>query len=123
MLEVKPNLIVIRYPNKKLNPNQRLHWAAKLEAKNNQKTEAFYAAKKANLTFAIDVKKRLGLKIVFHRADARAFDIDNAFASLKAALDGISQALGINDSKFRPITLDVGNDRDGTVKIYLHEQL
>jgi len=36
-----------------------------------------------------------------------AGDIDNMLSSCKAALDGISKALGTNDKHFRPITIDM----------------
>lgn len=35
-------------------------------------------------------------------------DLDNAYAAMKPTLDGIAQALEIDDSLFRPVLLDWG---------------
>ena len=46
-----------------------------------------------------------GLTITFTAPDKRRRDMDNLLASLKSGLDGVSQALGVDDQHFEPITL------------------
>lgn len=44
------------------------------------------------------------VSMMFHPAQNRQRDIDNCQAMMKAALDGVAQALGVNDSMFRPVS-------------------
>lgn len=83
-------------------PNRKngQHWAVTQTAKNKAKSDAFYLTKAHG---AIDVSN--GLKITFYTPDKRRRDVDNLLASLKPALDGFSEALGIDDSNFNPILL------------------
>ena len=48
---------------------------------------------------------------MFHPAQNRQRDLDNCQAMMKAALDGISDALGVNDSIFRPVSM-IGEKRN-----------
>lgn len=44
--------------------------------------------------------------------------MDNALASIKAGIDGISEAWGVNDKMFRPILIDMGPvEKNGRVEI------
>ena len=51
------------------------------------------------------------LRVTFHAPTKRCYDLQNALSALKADFDGIADALGINDSKFDPITLARGSVR------------
>src|SRR3546814_1588637 len=42
----------------------------------------------------------LGLAIEFYPPDARRRDLDNMLASVKHAIDGIAEAIGVDDSRF-----------------------
>jgi crossover junction endodeoxyribonuclease RusA len=59
----------------------------------------------------IDTEENLPLRITFAPPDARRRDLDNAYASMKAALDGMADALGMNDRLFHPVTLDWEHQR------------
>jgi crossover junction endodeoxyribonuclease RusA len=48
------------------------------------------------------------MTITFHPPDARRRDRDNMIASCKALMDGLSDALGVDDAYFIP-TYAVGN--------------
>ena len=45
------------------------------------------------------------VSMMFHPKQNRQRDLDNCQAMMKAALDGIAQALGVNDSMFRPVSM------------------
>ena len=64
--------------------------------------------------------ERVHVRVTFHPPDMRARDLDNMFASIKGGLDGLADALGIDDSWFRPVTIDVADYVGGMVKISLH---
>lgn len=76
---------------------------AKKKAKNDAwgLTKAVMAAmdiRSGAMTGPIDVS------LMFHPAIDRGRDIDNFQARMKAALDGIALALGVNDTHFRPVS-------------------
>jgi crossover junction endodeoxyribonuclease RusA len=57
--------------------------------------------------------------ITFHPPDKRKRDLDNCLASFKAGLDGIADALGVNDCQFK-LSLEMGSPiKGGEVEIYL----
>jgi len=43
--------------------------------------------------------------ITFIQPDRRARDRDNLLAACKPMLDGVADALGVNDSQFEPMTI------------------
>ncbi len=61
----------------------------------------------------------LALTVTFMRKDKHFYDLQNAFSAAKNHLDGIADALGIDDSKFEPVTLrrQVGAESCVIVKI------
>lgn len=87
-------MIELAYPHRILSPNVRSHWAVVAVKRRKAKSDAFYAAKASGIAPG----KRL--KLTFCPPDSRIRDIDNAFASLKSALDGIAAAWGVNDRAF-----------------------
>lgn len=52
---------------------------------------------------------KLSVVLTFCAPDKRRRDLDNLLASMKPAFDGISQALGVDDQHFEPITLKRGD--------------
>lgn len=115
--------ITLSWPDSKLMPNRRhgKHWASSQPAKVRARQDAYFLAKAAKP--ATIPQGSLPLRIEFHAPDARKRDIDNLLAAHKAALDGIAQALGVDDSRFRPITLDYMKDENkrGFVRIQIGE--
>lgn len=47
----------------------------------------------------------LHLTVTFMMPDKRHRDADNCLAAVKAGLDGMADALGVNDRHFQPITI------------------
>ncbi len=71
-------------------------------------------------SFVIDPP--VSLEITFHPPDERRRDLDNCLASIKLGLDGIAEALGIDDRHFHPITIDWGEVvKGGRVDILIKE--
>lgn len=60
------------------------------------------------LSFKDTIMGDVPLSLTFHASTNRSYDLDNALASCKAAIDGLANGLGINDRQFRPITIDRG---------------
>jgi crossover junction endodeoxyribonuclease RusA len=83
-----------------LHPNSRPHWAAKAKATKSARTAAFYLVRsvcKATVGWA-----GAKLDITFQPPSKHRRDLDGLIASLKAAQDGISDAIGVNDHNFIP---------------------
>ena len=55
----------------------------------------------------------LALTLTFCAPDRRRRDLDNLLAALKADFDGVSQALGVDDQLFEPLTLRRGEPVKG----------
>lgn len=92
--------IVLPWPPRSLNPNGRAHWRVKHRDAKIAKDFAFYATKEARIGVAAgDVPVLVGL--TFHPKTATRPDEDNCIASMKAGLDGIALALGLDDQHFR----------------------
>lgn len=116
-------IVTLSYPDKVLNPNARAHWAAIARAKKAARENASWATisaagSKANLA-PYAAHERLAVAVKFYPADNRRRDMDNALASLKAALDGISDALGLDDSRFVIVPQMMASDGKARVEIYL----
>lgn len=91
------------YPDSRLFPNRKTHWAKKLKSKNAQLALAYSASSSHRGRLG---KQNYPVKIVFVPNSNRRFDLDGALSASKSTLDGVAKGLGIDDSQFRPITLD-----------------
>jgi crossover junction endodeoxyribonuclease RusA len=93
--------LTLSWPAPGLNPNSRLHWSRKSRLVKTARQAAWGATlEKFGALNRLPKGSRVYLDMVFCPPDRRRRDADNIIASLKASLDGISDALGIDDSKF-----------------------
>ena len=107
-------MIELPWPDKSLSPNARGHWAKSASAKQSAKRDAKMAALAAgyrNLNF-----EALHLRITFHPPDRRKRDLDNMLSSLKSALDGVRDAVGVDDSNWE-LTIRRGEKVEGGVVV------
>lgn len=116
--------IELPWPSNKLSPNARTHYAVKMKITAAHKETAYMTAKPISFERII-LPVRTHVRIIFHAPDRRKRDLDNLLSSCKAYLDGIAIALGINDSLFRPITIDFAETTypQGRVEICLDQQV
>ena len=102
-------VIRLAWPDSALLPNKRLgkHWSSTNAAKVAAKEAAYFATKQAvGLWKAPDGP--IPLSLIFCPPDKRRRDLDGALSSCKHALDAMAQALGVDDSRFKPVLLDWG---------------
>lgn len=107
-------VIDLPWPPKELSPNQRLHWAKLATVKRKYRSDCNL------LTLAACKQKLAGrhhLALTFFPPDRRARDRDNLLASMKAGLDGVADALGINDREFDPITISMSDTKGPLVRL------
>lgn len=89
------------WPDRTLNPNVKTHWAIKAKQIKIHRDMAFVSTK---CTTNIE-KKGTTLEFTFTPPDKRKRDVDNMLAMCKAYLDGICDALSINDEQFTKIVV------------------
>lgn len=99
-------MITLPWPDKRLSPNARLHWRPRAEAKAIARDWAFKLTL-ADMHHAERMAVRLSeghipVRITFYPPDKRHRDDDNMVGSFKPFRDGIADALGVNDRRFRP---------------------
>lgn len=93
------------WPARALSPNARGHWSALARAKKSYRARCRAIAAAAwprlpeHLVGGTTVRIDVGL--LFVPPDRRVRDLDNLVASMKAGLDGVADALGVDDSRWR----------------------
>jgi crossover junction endodeoxyribonuclease RusA len=109
--------IDLPWPPAALSPNARLNWRAAHRKRHSYRHTCAWTC--------VDQKvrkieaERVKATIIFSPPDARRRDIDNMLASIKAAIDAVAEAIGIDDSKWA-IELCRGLPRKGgNVRIVL----
>jgi crossover junction endodeoxyribonuclease RusA len=97
-------MIELPWPSSELSQNARTHHAVKARAVKKARNDAFWLTKAVNDGSLKDAET-LRVTFTFHMPDYRKRDLDNVFGSLKAARDGIAEAIGIDDSRWNEITI------------------
>lgn len=113
--------ILLPWPPKPLWQNRRCHWAPRSVAVAKSRTDAYFAALEAGL-------KRMPtgegwqhhLSFDFSPPDRRKRDLQNMPATQKAAIDGIADALKVDDATFKikwPEEFGPVSDNGGSVLV------
>lgn len=100
-------MIVLPWPDKRLSPNARLHWKARVGPRQDARRRAGWCAVTSQGFNALKEAVRandgpIPVRITFYPPDGRHRDDDNMIASFKAARDGVAEALGVDDRRFKP---------------------
>lgn len=98
MKDGQPNSVVLPWPPKELSPNARIHFRTKAAAVKAYRNTAYW------LTMATDLrgpeKGGIALRFDFYPPDRRRRDLDNMLAAIKSGVDGIADAMGVDDQRF-----------------------
>lgn len=95
--------ITLGWPPKALSPNARTNWAARARiVKAYRQACAWQALEQTTpeQREALRSADRLRVHLTFVPPDRRLRDADNCIAAAKAGLDGLADALGVNDRRF-----------------------
>jgi len=113
--------ITLPWPPAALSPNMRQHWAKHAKAKKAYRTACgaildAYPYQGASLP----PDALVGVFMRFHPPSRRRYDWDNLMARMKSGLDGVAQALGVDDAIFRP-SMEIGEPMppDGQVFVVI----
>lgn len=96
--------IEFAYPPRQLSPNTGVHHMTRHRFKKAARTTAFWETriKLGRDKFEHDGGE-IPVRVTWHQVQGKpAPDADNALATVKAHLDGIAEALGVDDKHFRP---------------------
>jgi crossover junction endodeoxyribonuclease RusA len=115
-------LITLPWPDKGLSPNARLHWAPKAMLKKLARQGAW--AKASNAMSGAGVCKsacagtdKIPVTITFYPPDKRLRDDDNMVGSFKSYRDGIADALGVDDRRFKPHYYFEDAEKPGRIEV------
>lgn len=90
-------LIKLSWPAQPLWQNHTCHWTKRSAAKKAHRLEAKQACK----SHFVEPDETAILEFDFFPPDRRRRDLHNMPATMKAAIDGIADAMGVDDEKFR----------------------
>lgn len=107
--------ILLPWPARVVHPNSRAHWRRRAAATKWMRRDAYYAGKAAKLRVG---DGPIAVALTFYPPDRRRRDLDGCIASCKAYLDGLADALGVDDNRFTlSASLSDLCTHDGEVKI------
>jgi crossover junction endodeoxyribonuclease RusA len=106
--------LVLPWPYKALSPNARLHWRVTAPFKKMYRDACYVLTKQSGIK--VDWDGDVHVWIDFYPPDRRHRDDDNMIAAFKSGRDGVADALGINDKRFR-IHPYVKSEIGGMVKV------
>lgn len=93
-----PNSVVLPWPPKELSPNARIHFRTKAAAVKSYRESAYWLTTATKMAAPAD--GGIALRFDFYPPDKRRRDLDNMLAAIKAGVDGIADAMGVDDQRF-----------------------
>ena len=117
--------IVLGWPPSDLSPNARLHWAKLARAKKQYRNACISVSKEQLKKVKTDsIPEKLVLEMTFIPPDRRSYDRDNLVARMKSGIDGLADALKINDKRFNTVISTMDTDYlGGFVRIRILQEI
>lgn len=94
--------VELPWPHRDLHPNARVHWGIRSRVAKSAKATAHLLARQAGWNGGALPEGRIHVWIDAYPPDRRRRDTDGMLSSLKWALDGLAEALGVDDRRFVP---------------------
>ena len=119
--------VVLGWPPTDLSPNARKHWAIVARAKKQYRKDCYSVAKEQLKKYKKEtenIPERLVLEMTFIPPDRRSYDRDNLVARMKSGIDGLADALKINDKRFNTVISTMDQDYlGGFVRIRILQEI
>lgn len=113
--------LTLPWPPRELSPNARLHWSKVAAAKRKYRAACWALTLEAGAHFVPKLPdSKFRVHLLFIAPDRRSYDLDGLLSRAKSGLDGIADALKVNDKRFRP-SIDISDDVGGMVKVRIEE--
>jgi crossover junction endodeoxyribonuclease RusA len=106
--------VTLPWPPSGLSPNARLHWSKVAKLKKQLRSAWWAQAVEQGAIKLPDAP--INVTLTFYPPDRRARDVDNMLSACKAGLDGLSDAIGVDDSKWT-LTINKADTIGGMVKV------
>lgn len=107
------NFVDLPWPPRELSPNARKHWSVVAKYKKQYRQLCWAMLKQSKVKPA-----NLVVSLTFYRPSKRHMDLDNCLAMMKSGLDGVADALGVNDRHFK-LTVTMAEETGGYVRMEL----
>jgi crossover junction endodeoxyribonuclease RusA len=108
--------LTLPWPPKDLSPNARLHWSRLAKAKKSYRHDCAVFGNQMMrgqyLPLGWSEKTRLRISLTFRPPSRQRRDLDNLVASMKAGLDGLADAIGVDDSRWQ-LVIEMGEPVKG----------
>lgn len=105
--------VTLPWPDRALWQNARVHWTALRSATRSARQRAHWECQSAGIRY-LTITGRPLLAWTFHKPPRSRADLPNVIGAQKPAIDGIQDALGIDDNGFRHIwPQDFAENRPG----------
>ena len=119
--------VVLGWPPTDLSPNARKHWAVVAKAKKQYRKDCYSVSKEQLKKYKKEtenIPERLVLEMTFIPPDRRSYDRDNLVARMKSGIDGLADALKINDKRFNTVISTMDQDYlGGFVRIRILQEI
>lgn len=92
--------VMLPWPDTALNPNTKIHWAAKARVVKEYRRVCCYRTYQANPYGYHAIEGKVNIALHFYPPRSGKYDEDNLIARMKAGIDGIAQAIKTDDSNF-----------------------
>lgn len=101
-----PQVIELDFPPADLFPNRSKgkHWGALYKSRSDYREKSFYLTKSQLKNWKHE-GGTIRLDLTFEMPDKRHRDVDNCLAAAKAGIDGLADALFVNDKLFDPVII------------------
>ena len=108
-----PVSISLPWPDRHLSPNARVHHHVKAQYVKMAREVAFFETRSTVGLNLFTPDDKLSMVVVAHPPDNRRRDLDNIHSQIKSYQDGLFQALGLDDTQIREVTVAWGNTVHG----------
>jgi crossover junction endodeoxyribonuclease RusA len=100
-------------PDRCLSQNARVHWGNRARATKQARNDAYYACRNANAEMWEPAPPITIYAVIAWEKGRRMCDQTNALGLLKATVDGIADAIGVDDRHITLATVQQERDEDG----------
>lgn len=117
-------IVELPWPPRELSPNARVHFLAKARVTKAYREQAYWLAYDlvgGSHAPPVPTQGPITLSFAFLPPDRRRRDLDTMLSSVKAGIDGIADALGVNDVRFEYALKRSDPVKNGKVVIVIGE--
>lgn len=114
--------VELPWPSTSLSPNARVHWSTRWKHVRQYRFRSSVLTQEVigAATLPAWMRGQMDIRLEFCAPDRRKYDRDNLVARMKSGLDGIADALAIDDAQFRTLTALVnGTWPQGKVRVII----